>query len=250
MTHLGPTSALGVLSLTANDHTSIDGILGATDNTLRPTRSEHAKQVTRYDAEMFSDLEILAEMSFFVQLMDTTAAHNRGVVVLPALARDMAQRLCSVAKTFGRDSREEDREAICQRLDSNTAADFCLAQDASANSLLEICTGDYIRWETIGVVAAVAAWCASLELQTSPSAVPHGLRGKSLANMFERLHLASRRCVRICDTNHVNGVLVTWHLYQDLLVSRCFHGDECESHISFQVSISSDMMERLWCGVA
>ncbi|KAG9202098.1 hypothetical protein G6514_004766 [Epicoccum nigrum] len=125
----------------------------------------------------------------------------------------------------------EDLHALAQKITRNTQKPLQVPPDTHANTFITLFTGDNLRWEFLGLVFAWAGLSLSMSMLNDKgfATTPDGISKTSFAHL---LTACSDACITLCRQNtHTNDIL-TWCLYENLILLTFQHGEA--SHASWQ----------------
>ena len=164
-------------------------------------------------------LKTLQHVSIIQSLVDTyirTSQVSPTATLIPLKAVETLQHLAS-----------EDVHALAQKITRNTQKPLQVPPEMHASTFSTLFTGDNLRWEFLGLVFAWAGLSLSMSLlnQKGSATTPDGISKTSFA---QRLTACSDACITLCRQNaHTNDIL-SWSLYENLILLTFQHGEASE----------------------
>jgi hypothetical protein len=117
--------------------------------------------------------------------------------------------------------------ALAQKITRNTLKPLQVPSDMHASTFSTLFTGDNLRWEFLGLVFAWAGLSLSMSLpnERGSATTPDGISKTSFAQL---LTACSDACITLCRQNaHANDIL-SWCLYENLILQTFQHGEASE----------------------
>ena len=157
-----------------------------------------------------SIIQSLVDMYFRTSQVSPTAT------LIPLKAVETLQHLAS-----------GDVHALAQKTTRNTQKPLQVPPEMHASTFSTLFTGDNLRWEFLGLVFAWAGLSLSMSLLNEKGSVttPDGISKTSFAQL---LTACSDACITLCRQNaHTNDIL-SWCLYENLILLTFQHGEASE----------------------
>lgn len=120
-----------------------------------------------------------------------------------------------------------DVHALAQKTTRNTQKQLQVPPEMHANTFSTLFTCDNLRWEFLGLVFAWAGLSLSMSLpnENGSATTPDGISKTSFAQL---LTACSDACIILCRQNaHTNDIL-SWCLYENLVLQTFQHGEASE----------------------
>lgn len=121
----------------------------------------------------------------------------------------------------------EDVHALAQKTTRNTQKTLQVPPEMHASNFSTIFTGDNLRWEFLGLVFAWAALSLSMSMlnEKGSATTPEGISKPSFAQL---LTACSNACITISRQNAQTNDILTWCLYENLILLTFQHGEASE----------------------
>lgn len=190
-----------------------------------PTATTHS-QLSGPTSETLSSLhlgswilQILQHVSLIQSLVDMymrTSKVSPTATLIPLEAVDTLQHLAIA-----------DLHALAQKVTRNTQKQLQVPPEMHASTFSTLFTGDNLRWEFLGLVFAWAGLSLSMSLpnEKGSAMTPDGISKTSFAQL---LTACSDACIILCRQNaHANDIL-SWCLYENLILQTFQHGEASE----------------------
>jgi hypothetical protein len=164
-------------------------------------------------------LQNLQHVSIIQSLVDMyirTSQVSPTATLIPLKAVETLQHLAS-----------EDVHALAQKTTRNTQKPLQVPPEMHASTFSTLFTGDNLRWEFLGLVFAWAGLSLSMSLLNEKGSAmkPDGISKTSFAQL---LTTCSDACITLCRQNaHTNDIL-SWCLYENLILLTFQHGEASE----------------------
>lgn len=117
--------------------------------------------------------------------------------------------------------------ALAQKITGNTQRPLQVPPEMHASNFSTLFTGDNLRWEFLGLVFAWAGLSLSMSMlnDKGSATTPDGISKTSFAQL---LTACSDACITLCRQNaHTNDIL-SWCLYENLILLTFQHGEASE----------------------
>jgi hypothetical protein len=164
-------------------------------------------------------LQNLRHVSIIQSLVDVyirTSQVSPTATLIPLKAVETLQHLAS-----------RDVHALAQEITRNTQKPLQVPPEMHASTFSTLFTGDNLRWEFLGLVFAWAGLSLSMSLlnEKGSATTPDGISKSSFAQI---LTACSNACITLCRQNtHTNDIL-SWCLYENLILLTFQHGEASE----------------------
>jgi hypothetical protein len=164
-------------------------------------------------------LQNLQHVSIIQSLVDMyirTSQVSPTATLIPLKAVETLQHLAS-----------GDVHALAQKTTRNTQKPLQVPPEMDASTFSTLFTGDNLRWEFLGLVFAWAGLSLSMCLlnEKGSATTPDGISKTSFAQL---LTACSDACITLCRQNaHTNDIL-SWCLYENLILQTFQHGEASE----------------------
>jgi hypothetical protein len=164
-------------------------------------------------------LQNLQHVSIIQSLVDMyirTSQVSPTATLIPLKAVETLQHLAS-----------GDVYALAQKTTRNTQKPLQVPPEMHASTFSTLFTGDNLRWEFLGLVFAWAGLSLSMSLlnEKGSAMTPDGISKTSFAQL---LTACSDACITLCRQNaHTNDIL-SWCLYENLILLTFQHGEASE----------------------
>ena len=121
----------------------------------------------------------------------------------------------------------EDVHALAQKTTRNTQKPLQIPSEMHASTFSTLFTGDKLRWEFLGLVFAWAGLALSMSLpnEKNSATTPDGISRTSFAQL---LTACSDTCITLCRQNAHTNDIVSWCLYENLILQTFQHGEASE----------------------
>lgn len=164
-------------------------------------------------------LQTLQHVSIILSLVDMyirTSQVSPTATLIPLKTVETLQHLAS-----------RDVHALAQKITRNTLKPLQVPSDMHASTFSTLFTGDNLRWEFLGLVFAWAGLSLSMSMlnDKGSATTPDGISKTSFAQL---LTACSDACITLCRQNaHTNDIL-SWCLYENLILLTFQHGEASE----------------------
>ncbi|KZM24369.1 uncharacterized protein EKO05_0007134 [Ascochyta rabiei] len=168
-------------------------------------------------------LQNLQHVSIIQSLVDMyirTSQVSPTATLIPLKAVETLQHLAS-----------GDVHVLAQKTTRNTQKPLQVPPEMHASTFSTLFTGDNLRWEFLGLVFAWAGLSLSMSLLNGKGSAttPDGISKTSFAQL---LTACSDACITLCRQNAHTNDLLSWCLYENLILLTFQHGEA--SHASWQ----------------
>ena len=165
---------------------------------------------------ILQNLQYVSIIQSLVDIYVRTSQVSPTATLIPMKAVETLQHLAS-----------EDVNALAQKITRNTQKPLQVPPKMHASTFSTLFTGDNLRWEFLGLVFAWAALSLSMSLlnEKGSATTPDGISKTSFAQL---LTACSDACITLCRQNtHTNDIL-SWCLYENLILLTFQHGEASE----------------------
>ncbi|GAB7321930.1 hypothetical protein MBLNU13_g03000t2 [Cladosporium sp. NU13] len=179
---------------------------------------------------ILQNLQHVSIIQSLVEMYHRTSQVSPMATLIPLKAVETLQHL-AIADVY----------SLAQKTTRNTQKILQVPPEMHASTFSTLFTGDSLRWEFLGLVFAWAGLSLSMSLLNGKGSAttPDGVSKTSFAKL---LTACSDACITICRQNaHTNDIL-SWCLYENLILQTFQHGEA--SHASWQRlgDLSSDIL--------
>jgi hypothetical protein len=157
-----------------------------------------------------SIIQSLVEMYILTSKVSPTATS------IPLEAVETLQHLAS-----------RDVHALAQKITRNTQKPLQVPPDMHASTFSTLFTGENLRWDYLGLVFAWAGLSLSMSLpnENGSPTTPDGISKTSFAQL---LTACSDACIALCRQNSRANDILSWCLYENLILQTFQHGESSE----------------------
>ncbi|KAF1953467.1 hypothetical protein CC80DRAFT_149754 [Byssothecium circinans] len=165
-------------------------------------------------------LSLLKDMPIYLRYVDKWFSFARGIILIEPMVRIMTSGISSYWGKWLVDTPKHDLRLMSEKIWDNTLKPMSrlLNRNTTAREFCTSVTGEYLRWETVGIVLTlVALLCGSLS-DGDPIFCTHDAAPIDRAATLLKTHNASNICVEFCDDWGVLNDLSLWLLYENSVV--------------------------------
>lgn len=225
---LGPTSYSAVFTEGQN-HVEVNGFLEVGDSPDPETKHlDPSDHITARIQEGCRILDLLADLPKYEPHI------NRRYIVEGTTSLIPYVRQCIDQVALERTKKANPLSALSRLskdIFTSTSTPLIIANNTSLSELLSMLTGENLRWETVGIILAVAGWSANAADETEFDEIEENRIGwKPLA---KALLDSATKCIAFCEgVGHLNDLSV-WLIKFDFILYTQVHGDAGEAILSY-----------------
>jgi hypothetical protein len=192
---------------------------GPDGNTLSASMRDDDPGVSRslqLGSWILQNLQYVSIIQSLVDMYFRTSQVSPTATLIPLKAVETLQHLAG-----------GDMHALAQKTTRNTQKPLQVPPEMHASTFSTLFTGDNLRWEFLGLVFAWAGLSLSMSLlsEKGSATTPDGISKTSFAQL---LTACSDACITLCRQNaHTNDIL-SWCLYENLILLTFQHGEASE----------------------
>jgi hypothetical protein len=124
-----------------------------------------------------------------------------------------------------------DVHSMYAEITKNTAKPLNVPSTMLPSEFYTLVTGSNLRWETLGLILAIAASNAQFTAPLDPIFTLEDGTKLDKDEFIEDMIQASNDCITICQVHGAVNDIMVWLVYNNMLVVSNFYGDNCKSSI-------------------